>query len=63
MRRTDLEAAVAEAKRFLERAERVLSADHDPGYPWIYGPEAAAVTRASMDLTRALAKMRKGGRS
>lgn len=59
MRRTDLEAAVVEANRFLERAERALSADHDPRVPWIYGPEAAAVKRTSMDLTKALPSLRR----
>ena len=59
MRRTDLEAAVVEARRFLERAERALSADHDPRFTWIYGPEAAAVKRASMDLTKALPSLRR----
>ena len=59
MRRTDLEAAVVEAKRFLERAERALSADHDPRFPGVYGQEAAAVKRASMDLTKALPSLRR----
>ncbi|RRJ85924.1 hypothetical protein EG850_11095 [Gulosibacter macacae] len=59
MRRSDLEEAVAEARRFLDRAERALSADHDPDYPYLYGPEAAAVKRASMDLTKALPKLRR----
>lgn len=59
MRRDELQHAVAEAKRFLDRAERALSADHDPDYPWIYGPESAAVKRASMDLTKALPNLRR----
>lgn len=59
MRRDDLELAVAEAKRFLERAERALNAPHPPDYPYMYGPECAAVKRASMDLTKALPNLRR----
>ena len=55
-----LASAVAEAHRFLKFAkaaeERIL-ADQ---YALISGsPETGAVRRASMDLTRALAKMRR----
>ena len=59
MRRDDLELAVAEAKRFLERAELALSADYNPDYLYLYGPEFAAVKRASMDLTKALPNLRR----
>ena len=59
MRRDDLALAMDEARRFLARAERLLSADYDPAYPWLYGPEAAAVKRAFMDLTKALPNLRR----
>lgn len=59
MRRDDLRLAIDEARRFLARAERLLSSDHDPAYPFLYGPEAAAVKRASMDLTMALPNLRR----
>jgi len=55
--------AVAEARRFIERAERI---DWDKTYgsgewirPDISGKDIAAAKRASMDLTRALAEVRR----
>jgi hypothetical protein len=59
MRRDDLQIAVEEARRFLARAELLLSADRDPAYPWLYGEQAASVKRASMDLTKALPNHRR----
>lgn len=55
--------AVAEAKRFIERAERI---DWDQTYgsgewvrPDVSGKDIATAKRASMDLTRALAEVRR----
>ena len=59
MRRDDLQLAVEEAERFLARAKRLLSEDRLPDYPYLYGPDAAAVKRASMDLTKALPNLRR----
>ena len=62
-----LQVAVFEAKRFLEKAnelmanEKKLRKQADVG-PWVidgYSAITAAAKRASMDLTRALAEMRK----
>jgi hypothetical protein len=48
--------AVAECKRFIKRAEALLKVE----YPAQYNPrESGACRRASMDLTRALADLRK----
>lgn len=58
-----LAVAKAEAKRFLRRVEaleHVLAKDPLP-YISHHPTESGAVRRASMDLTRALAKMRKPG--
>lgn len=59
-----LETAISEAKRFLKKADaakRRFKTDEK----WIRTGcgylETAAAKRASMDLTRALAAMRKGG--
>ena len=63
-----LKAAIAEAKRFIDRAERA-----ERGYVWIESAHfpaggywqnsdvttPAAAKRASMDLTRALADLRR----
>lgn len=53
-----LRAAVQEARRFIQRAEVAFKALDDPmaDYRCI---EYAAAKRASMDLTRALPKVRK----
>lgn len=53
-----VKSAVAEAKRFLKAAEAWRKASEAHGY--YYCPrESGALRRASMDLTRALADMRK----
>ena len=58
MDRDTFDAAVAASKEFLRRAE-VLSPDIDNR---IVGTKASgAVRRASLDLTRALAEMRRPG--
>ena len=57
MMKTRLTMAVAEAKRFLDAANAAPSeAPHD-SFP--ASKETAAVRRASMDLTRALAVLRR----
>lgn len=67
MTKHDIEAAVAEAKRFEARANEMLrlmqeyedsKKRHAPesGY---WPMESGALKRASLDLTRALAKMRR----
>jgi hypothetical protein len=50
-----LRAAVAEAERFLKRAREALADDTPTLWPSI---QRAAARRASMDLTRALARWR-----
>ena len=60
-----LEKAVAEAKRFLEAAAVVKRAagttEYTKGDPWYCGGQCcAAAKRASMDLSRALADVRRG---
>ena len=63
MKDTTLELAVAEAERFLAKAEMYKDAvkgisEHKP---WTaIGKERATVLRASMDLTRALSDLRQG---
>lgn len=75
MRSTALDEAIAEAVRFLERAHVLRAAlkdDRDPVmkladqgkvdvglYSW--PAEQGAVRRASMDLTRSLARLRRPG--
>ena len=51
--------AIAEAKRFLNEAAKV-KVDRNLPYPHVveYTAETGSVKRASLDLTRALAKMR-----
>ena len=58
MNREYLEAAIIEAERFLVRAFRARSKSDDS---LEFGsPATSAVRRASMDLTRALAQLRRG---
>ncbi len=62
MNANDILEAEQEAKRFLQRVGELRAAGaltNNPSY--LYGSAASgAVRRASMDLTRSLAKMRKG---
>ena len=60
----DIKAAEAEAKRFLERVAEWRRAQRPKTYALgTYTPatprESGAMKRASLDLTRALAKMRR----
>lgn len=58
MRDTQLETAVAEAKRFIERVEALKRAEANES-DYNHPRESGAVRRASMDLTRALADLRR----
>jgi hypothetical protein len=60
MNKHTIEVAVAEAKRFLERVN-ALQAVNKSNNEWEPLKERGAVRRASMDLTRALAELRKPG--
>lgn len=53
-----LEQAVAEARRFIDRAENCKFANYSPS-EIEGGSTAAAMKRASLDLTRALAELRR----
>ena len=60
-----LDIAVAEAKRFLEAAavgkRAAASTEYTNGDPWYCGGQyCAAAKRASMDLSKALAAVRRG---
>lgn len=60
-----LDEAMAEARRFIERGEalqKAMTPSKSPaGYDYLPPKECGAVKRASMDLTRALADMRRAG--
>lgn len=64
MRELDLREAIDEAKRFLKRAEEALAEEERSGLkrstPFFWSPSkhSSAVKRASMDLTRALTRLR-----
>lgn len=67
MTKHDIEAAVMEARRFLERANEMLrlmqeyeaeKGNKSPESGW-WPMESGALKRASLDLTRSLAKMRR----
>jgi len=55
MNEKKLKTAIAEARRFLVKAHELDKQQ------WKYGVTAAAVKRSSMDLTRALADLRRHG--
>lgn len=60
MTEPSIREAVAEAQRFISRAEEALAAVKEVhGYKYCIGSEFAAARRASLDLTKALARMRK----
>jgi len=56
-----LNTAIAEAKRFIKRAEEAKKRNYNGKGEYIVwlSKESAAAKRASMDLTRALAELRK----
>lgn len=69
MKVENLKEAISEAERFLEIAgqvkiKKVVGTHQAAGKTWLvvedYTKETAACKRASMDLTRALAKLRNG---
>ncbi|KKL93359.1 hypothetical protein LCGC14_1875450 [marine sediment metagenome] len=53
-----VEEAIYEARRFIDKANLALQRVGDSKY-FYYGKETAACRRASMDLTRSLAELRK----
>ena len=58
-----LYAAIREAERFLKKAKDCKCAMSDSALLCIVGGKAtSSVRRSSMDLTRALADLRRGGR-
>lgn len=59
MKRPDLEVAIQEAERFLVRAKALRIIDGDDLYVFGRPKEQGAVMRSSMDLTRALANLRR----
>lgn len=61
MKTENLKEAIEEAKRFLKRAEDLNKKVSKKESAYIYGgypKESGSVKRASMDLTRSLAKLR-----
>ncbi len=60
MDKRSIERAKAEAKRFLMKADDVLARAEGDKYTFITGNrDTGALRRASLDMTRALADMRK----
>jgi len=57
MKLDDVKEAEAEARRFLKRVAAYKTEGHGETNYWP-SPDRAALTRASLDLTKALAKMR-----
>lgn len=63
MKMQTIDAAIAEARRFLQRAEELKQAEDKDSKLYCPGTkprQTGALRRASMDLTRALADMRQG---
>lgn len=62
-----IDTAMAEAERFIERAKALMGTmSKSPSvagqnYTSMHPKESGAVKRASMDLTRSLADLRRGG--
>lgn len=55
-----LQAAIAEAERFLDLARELQAQSNHTSWSFITGTRASGATRrASMDLTRALADLRR----
>lgn len=63
MIKQDLQAAINEAARFLNKANAAI-VEMNAGriQPYTPNKEASAVKRASMDLTRSLAELRRRGK-
>lgn len=58
MKRTDFERACDEAKEFLIRAKKLELASDKGADSMEYGPLASSLKRQSMELTRALVRIR-----
>lgn len=56
---TKIDRAVSEAKRFIEAAERAKARLEADGFAGMGSKETGACRRASLDLTRSLAELRK----
>jgi len=61
MNKRNLEVAIAEAKRFLQKAEELHEKNTHSGQYYYASKETGAARRSSMDLTRALADFRRSG--
>lgn len=61
MNEVTMNRAKAEAKRFLDRVAEMEIQLKDRNLPWYGCPESGALRRASLDLTRALANLRRPG--
>lgn len=59
MRLRVIEVAISEAERFLERAKSAKREAEKDQFKHSHGRKAAACKRSSMDLTMALASLRK----
>ncbi len=59
MNKANLETAMYEARRFLQKATELYELKIHSGQYYYASKESGAVKRASMDLTRALADLRK----
>lgn len=58
MKREAVKKAIEEAQKFIDRAETLIEDEKDRDFFW--GSKASGATRrASMELTRALAEMRR----
>ena len=62
MNTTNINAAIKEAQEFIKRAKVAVAEHEASGQYGMWGSKATgALKRSSMDLTRALAEMRKAG--
>jgi hypothetical protein len=59
MKKVAILVAMNEAKRFLAKAEDYLEREKDDSFAHMGCKESGAVRRSSLDLTRALADMRR----
>ena len=61
MKTASVTKAINEAKEFIKRAESLLEEEKTKScFSWLYGTKSTgAVRRQSLELTRALAEMRK----
>lgn len=61
MNKAKLEAAMYEARRFLQKANDLCKKANYIDYGCAQSKESGSVKRSSMDLTRALADLRRSG--